>query len=220
MATRNYKGHLKMDKIYNIDQTTVISTFGNRAQDIKAACIANPPTVNPENYGNTEELGFISIVKRIAPEINVLHKTMNPEYIKLYRKHMVDKKNYEFTDFDRKFGDLYMNGYRWDLKEASMPIKASRKGGMPSYVAGSIPVSSVMFFHQDDGLSLYLCVSKDWSRMFIVSADNVWEYIKNNPKYADSIANVTKLAAQNKPIDDGGFITINELPQYCYVEII
>ena len=165
----------------------VTTLFNGSSTLIKGACIANPPTVIPNTYGNSEEQGFISIVKKVAPQINILHKTQNPEYLVKYSKHLKDKNNWEFTDFDRTNGDWYQNGFRVDLKVASCDMVDTGKG-LPSYVAGSIPVSSLYDFHQNDGFSLYLCVSKDWSRMFVVDADAAWDYAMSDSKLKKLLA--------------------------------
>lgn len=198
----------------------ISALFNGSSTLIKGACIANPPTVIPNTYGNSEEQGFISIVKKVAPQINILHKTQNPEYLVKYNKHLKDKDNWEFTDFDRTNGDWYQNGYRIDLKVASCDMIDNAKG-LPAYVAGSIPVSSLYDFHQNDGLSLYLCVSKDWTRMFIVDADAAWDYALSDPKLKKEIKNIEaqRIANPNGIVKCTAYVTVNHLPQSAWVEV-
>lgn len=197
----------------------VTTLFNGSSTLIKGACIANPPTVIPNTYGNSEEQGFISIVKKVAPQINILHKTQNPEYLVKYSKHLKDKNNWEFTDFDRTNGDWYQNGFRVDLKVASCDMVDTGKG-LPSYVAGSIPVSSLYDFHQNDGFSLYFCVSKDWSRMFVVDADAAWDYAMSDSKLKKEIKNIAaQKTAGNGAIKCTAYVTVNHLPQSAWVEI-
>ena len=93
--------------------------------------------------------------------------------------------------------------------------------GLPSYVAGSIPISSLYDFHQNDGLSLYLCVSKDWTRMFIVDADAAWDYALSDPKLKKEIKNIEaqRITNPNGIVKCTAYVTVNHLPQSAWVEV-
>lgn len=204
-----------------INTNIVNAVFCGYSTKIKSACMSNPP-VNVENdYANTQEAEFVNIVKTVAPNINILHKTQNPQYLSLYNKHLVNKKDYSFTDYDRSEGDFWMSGYRFDLKVASKAeIKKKNSNALPSYCAGSITLSSVYDFHHNDGLSMYLCVNKDWSRMFIVDADEVWNYVTNNKKFDDELEKLKILRQKNKALTTEVYITINELPTTAYIQVV
>ena len=202
----------------------VNSVFGSYATLIKLKCQENPPKVIAESNGSSEELCFVQIIKDNT-NLNVLHKTQNPNYIILYDAHKKDDKDWRFTDWDRSEGDFYLSGFRFDLKVASKPMGEAKGKKMPSYVGGSIPLTSLVDFPKGDGKSLYLSVPTDWSRMFIISADDVLEFAEDHLKYSQILTRLREMKAQGKKMETKNFdqndifITINQLPTSAYEEI-
>lgn len=206
-------------------QSNIVNTvFGSYTTIIKAKCIEAPPKVIDDSNGSSEESGIIQLIKSNT-NLNVLHKKQNPNYILLYEAHKKDPKDWRFTDFDRSEGDFYLSGYRIDLKVASKPMGKEKDKGLPSFVAGSIPLTSLVDFPKGDGRSLYWCVSNDWSRQFIVDADDVLEFVKKNARYKEVLAALAKDKAAGKPMNTkvfdykDVFVTINQLPTTAYEEL-
>ena len=207
-------------------QSNIVNTvFGSFTTIIKNKCKENPPVVIKSSDGKSEECGLIQIIKSNT-NLSVLHKSQNPNYIPLYEAHKRDSNDWRFTDFDRGEGDFYLSGYRIDVKVASKmydETKASK--GLPSWVAGSIPLTSLVDFPKGDGHSLYLCVSADWSRMFLVSADDVLEYANDHLKYSQILNVLREMRIAGKKMDTKKFdekdvfITINQLPVTAYEKI-
>lgn len=202
----------------------VNSVFGSFTTIIKEKCRETPPKVIADSNGSSEETGVIQIIKTNT-NLNVLHKSQNPNYILLYEAHKRNSKDWRFTDFDRSEGDFYLSGYRIDLKVASKPMGKEKEKGLPSFVAGSIPVTSLVDFPKGDGRSLYWCVSNDWSRQFLVDADDVLEFVSQNERYKTVLEAFRNDKAAGKPMNTKAFdykdifVTINQLPQTAYEEL-
>ena len=118
-------------------QSNIVNAlFGPYTTIIKDKCTANPPKIIKSSNGSSEECGFTQIVKSNT-NLSILHKSQNPNYIPLYEAHKKDPNDWRFTDFDRSEGDLYLSGFRIDVKIASQLYDESKTSkGLPSWVAG------------------------------------------------------------------------------------
>ena len=207
-------------------QSNIVNAlFGPYTTIIKDKCTANPPKIIKSSNGSSEECGFTQIVKSNT-NLSILHKSQNPNYIPLYEAHKKDPSDWRFTDFDRSEGDLYLSGFRIDVKIASQLYDETKSSkGLPSWVAGAIPLTSLVDFPKGDGRSLYLCAAYDWSRIFVVSADDALEYVNEHLKYSQILTALKEMRAagqkmETKKFDDKNiFITVNQLPVTAYEEI-
>ena len=173
--------------------------FGTFSSIIREKCIENPPKIINGTHGESEEMGFVHIVREYT-KLSILPKKENPNYIAFQDAYIKNNNDWRFTDFDRREGDFYLSGYRIDLKVSSQNYDTRCKNPLPKWVAGSIPLSSLIDFPHGDGRSLYYCVSKDWTRQFLVSADETLAYALKHQAYRKHLETLRQLKKKGEPI--------------------